>query len=94
MLTLNNVNTKYATRKAREILAAGLSDRQVDETIDRLERSTDGIDRLTGISMRAILMGDDEKAFKKACKVYTKSTSEHIRDIRDMLNRKRSRRAA
>lgn len=81
MLVLNNVNTKIAFRKARELLV-GLSDRQVDETIDKLERSVSERDRLTGIAMRAITMGDDDKAFKKACKVFTKSTSEHIRDIR------------
>lgn len=82
MLVLNEANIKYAFIKAGRILQSGISDRQVGETIDRLERSLDGHDRIVSIAMRTILTGDNEKAFKKACKVHTKCTSEHIRDRR------------
>ena len=78
MLIITDIRKKYALKKAHEMVAS-LSDRQIITTADALERSTDERKRIQSIAIRSVLMGDTEKSFAKACKVYTKTTSEHIR---------------
>ena len=78
MIVITDIRKKIALKKAHEIME-GLSDRQIITTADALERSSDEKKRIQSIAIRSVLMGDTEKSFAKACKAYTKTTSEHIR---------------
>ena len=78
MITITDMRKIVAFRKAYKTME-GLSDRQIITRADALARSTDERERLQSIAMRSILMGDTEESFRKACKSYVKTTSEHIR---------------
>lgn len=79
MLVITELRKKVAHRNALITIEAMGSDRQVEEKMMELERSTSNKDRLQAIAMRSILNGNTEESFKKACKVYTKTTKEHLR---------------
>ena len=79
MLTITEVRKKMAHKKALNTLNELASDRMIEETMMALERSANERDRIQAIAMRSILNGDTESSFKKACKVYTKTTKEHLR---------------
>ena len=79
MLTITELGKKMAITKATRILEEMDSDRKIEKKMAELERSTNERERLQAIAIRSILNGGTEESFKKACKVYTKTTKEHLR---------------
>ena len=79
MLTITESRKKMARVKALRILDELSSDRMIEEKMMSLERSANERDRIQAITMRSILNGDTDDSFRKACKVYTKTTKEKLR---------------
>ena len=79
MLKITESRKKMARVKALRILDELSSDRMIEEKMMSLERSANERDRIQAITMRSILNGDTDDSFRKACKVYTKTTKEKLR---------------